>query len=51
VQERAANTKHQFEKMGYRLYFISAQTGKGVKELMEAVSQALESISGQVHEE
>jgi len=22
--------------MGYRLYFISAQTGKGVKELMEA---------------
>ena len=51
VQERAANIKNQFEKMGYRLYFISAQTGKGVKELMEAVSQALESISGQVHEE
>jgi GTP-binding protein len=51
VQERATDIKNQFEKMGYRLYFISAQTGKGVKELMEAVSQALESISDQVHEE
>jgi GTP-binding protein len=50
VQERAANIKNQFEKMGYRLYFISAQTGKGVKELMEAVSRALESISDQVNE-
>jgi GTP-binding protein len=50
VQERAANIKNQFEKMGYRLYFISAQTGKGVKELMEAVSRALASISDQVDE-
>jgi GTP-binding protein len=50
VQERAKGIKNQFEKMGYPLYFISSQTGKGVKELMEAVSRTLESISDQVHE-
>jgi GTP-binding protein len=50
VQERAKDIQNQFEKMGHPLYFISGQTGKGVKELMEAVSQTLESISDQVHE-
>jgi GTP-binding protein len=50
VQERAKGIKNQFEKMGHPLYFISGQTGKGVKELMETVSRTLESISDQVHE-
>jgi GTP-binding protein len=50
VQGRAKNIKNQFEKMGHQLYFISGQTGKGVKELMEAVSRTLESISDQAHE-
>jgi len=50
VQEKAKSIKNQFEKMGHPLYFISAKTGEGLKELMEAVSRTLESISDQVHE-
>jgi GTP-binding protein len=49
VRERAEGVKNQFEKMGYQLYLISAKTGEGVEELMDAVSQALESISDREH--
>jgi len=51
VRERARKTENQFEKMGYPLYLISGQTGEGVKELMEAMSDALDSISDQVNEQ
>jgi GTP-binding protein len=50
VRERAGTTENQFQKMGYRLYLISGQTGQGVEELMEAVSRALDSISDQPNE-
>jgi len=49
VRERAGETKIQFEKLGHRLYFISGQTGEGVKELMEVVFRTFESISDQDH--
>jgi GTP-binding protein len=49
VRERAGEVKNQFEKMGYQLHLISAKTGEGVEELMDAVSQALESISDRDH--
>jgi GTP-binding protein len=45
VRERTADFKKQFEEMGHRLFLISGKTGEGVEELMEAVSQTLESIS------
>jgi GTP-binding protein len=51
VRERAKRIKNRFERMGYSLYLISSQTGEGIKELMEAVSQALESIPDQSHEQ
>jgi GTP-binding protein len=47
VRERTADLKKQFEEMGYRLFLISGKTGEGVGELMEAVSQTLESISSE----
>jgi GTP-binding protein len=47
VRERTADLKKQFEEMGYRLFLISSKTGEGVGELMEAVSQTLESISSE----
>jgi len=50
VQERAKDVENQFERMGFRLYLISGQTGEGVEELMGGVSQALESISDHDHE-
>jgi len=49
VRERAGNIESQFETMGTPLYLISGQTGEGVEVLMEAASQAIESISGQDH--
>jgi GTP-binding protein len=49
VRERATDIENQFERMGYRLYLISGQTGEGVKELMEAVFLIFESISDQGH--
>ncbi len=49
VRERAGDLKSQFEKLGHRLYFISGQTGEGVKELMEAVFRTVESILDQDH--
>ncbi len=51
VRERAKATENRFRKMGRRLYLISGQTGEGVKELMEAVSRALDSIRDQVDEQ
>jgi GTP-binding protein len=47
VRERTADLKKQFEEMGYRLFLISGKTGEGVGELLEAVSQTLESISSE----
>jgi GTP-binding protein len=49
VRERAGDTQNQFEKLGHRLYFISGQTGEGVKELMEVVFRTVESISDNDH--
>jgi len=46
VRKRAADSQKQFEKMGYQLYLISGRTREGLEELMERVSQKLESISG-----
>jgi GTP-binding protein len=45
VRERAMDFKSQFEKIGYQLYMISSKTGEGVKEMMDAVSRVLASIS------
>jgi GTP-binding protein len=45
VRERTVDFKKQFKEMGHRLFLISGKTGEGVEELMEAVSQTLESIS------
>jgi GTP-binding protein len=47
VRRRALDLRDQFEKIGYPLYMISGKTGEGVEEMMDAVSQALESIWGQ----
>ena len=46
MRKRAKDFQKQFEKMGYHLYLISGRTGEGLEELMETVSQKLESISG-----
>jgi GTP-binding protein len=45
VRERAADVQRQFEKMGCRLHLVSAVTGEGMEELIEAVSEALEQVS------
>jgi GTP-binding protein len=50
VRERATDIENQFEKMGYRLFLISGQTGEGLEELMKSVCRVLESIPGQGHE-
>jgi len=44
VRERAEGIEKEFDRIGHRLYMISGKTGEGVERLMEAVSQALESI-------
>lgn len=46
VRKRAGGFQKQFEKIGYRLHLISGKTGEGLEELLKAVSQELESISG-----
>ncbi len=51
VRERAGDLRSQFGKLGHQLYFISGQTGEGVKELMEAVVRMLESTSDRDHEQ
>ena len=43
VRKRAEDVVIQFRKMGFPLFLISGMTGEGVENLMEAVSQALES--------
>ncbi len=50
VRERATDIENQFEKMGYRLFFISGQTGEGLEELLKSVCRTLDSIPGQGHE-
>jgi GTP-binding protein len=47
VRERAEELKNEFKKMGYSLYRISGTTGEGVEEMVDAVSQVLQSILGQ----
>jgi GTP-binding protein len=47
VRERAKRIKNRFERIGCTLYLISGQTGEGIKELMDAVSRTLESMSDQ----
>jgi 50S ribosomal subunit-associated GTPase HflX len=47
VRERAEDLEKQFEKTGHPFYRISAKTGEGMKEMMEAVSRALQSIMDQ----
>ena len=42
VRERRMDIENQFEKMGYRLYLISGQTGEGVEELVETVFRELD---------
>jgi len=44
VRERAGDSVREFEKMGYRLHLISADSGEGVEGLIEAVSQELEAF-------
>ena len=51
VRERAVEVEDQFKKMGYRLFLISGKTGEGVENLMEMVSQTLESLSGRKDEQ
>jgi len=46
VRKRAGGFQNQFEKIGYRLHLMSGKTGEGLEELLRAVSQELESISG-----
>jgi len=46
VREKASHFIEPFRKLGYRLYLISAKTGEGVDELVEAISEALESMPG-----
>jgi GTP-binding protein len=50
VRERAKDLKKQFERMGHPFYRISGKTGEGMEEMMEAVSQALQSIMDQGNE-
>ncbi len=42
VRERSSQIEKQFEKRGHRIYLISAKTGEGVGELVEAVAGDLE---------
>jgi GTPase len=50
VRKRAKDVEIQFKKMGFPLLLISGMTGEGIENLMEAVSQALESISSRKDE-
>jgi GTP-binding protein len=45
VRKRSGDVQKEFEKMGYRLYFVSGLTGEGIEELIEAVSEALETMA------
>jgi GTP-binding protein len=44
ARERAMKFKEEFEAMGYRVYMISARTGEGIDELVEAVAGELDSM-------
>jgi GTPase len=44
ARERAIKFKKEFEEMGYRVYMISARTGEGIDELVEAVTRELDLI-------
>jgi GTP-binding protein len=51
VREQALTFKKSFQEMGYRVCLISSRTGEGVDALLEGVSQALESLLDQEHEQ
>ena len=42
VRQRAAEVESRFAEMGVRLHRISAKTGEGVEDLMEAAAQKLQ---------
>ncbi|OGP87513.1 MAG: GTPase ObgE [Deltaproteobacteria bacterium RBG_16_48_10] len=42
VRKRARDYVGDFERMGYKLYLISSETGEGMTALIEAVSRALQ---------
>jgi GTP-binding protein len=42
VREKTAEIEARFREKGFRFYGISAKTGEGVKDLMQAVAEALE---------
>ena len=44
VRSRASQVRERLQKMGYRVVLISGRTGEGIDELMNAVTEALESI-------
>ncbi|NWG03171.1 MAG: GTPase ObgE, partial [Syntrophaceae bacterium] len=48
VRERAGEIENQFEKMGFRIYFTSGQTGEGVQELLENVFRELDVVKADV---
>lgn len=51
VRERVADVKKKFEGMGQPFHAVSGKTGEGIRGLIEAISQALESISSQNNEQ
>jgi len=51
VRERVKEVKKKFEGMGHRFHAVSGKTGEGIPGLIEAISQALESISNQNNEQ
>jgi GTP-binding protein len=45
VRSRASRVRERLQKMGYRVVLTSGQTGEGIDELMNAVTEALESMA------
>jgi GTP-binding protein len=44
VRSRAPRVRERLQRMGHRVTLISGRTGEGIDELMDAVTEALESI-------
>lgn len=44
VREKASDIEREFEKIGRKLYLISAKTGEGIEELIDAVYVGLKKI-------
>jgi len=51
VRERASDFRKPFLEMGYSLHLISSKTGEGIDSLMEAVTEALDSVLDRKHEQ